>query len=129
MAPRWCSWNWYKSMIDRKMHIIDAEGKAIGRLATEIATILRGKNKVTYRPHLDEGDCVQVINADKVKITGKKLVQKKYYRVSQYPSGLKETSLEELMAKDPGAAIKKSVKQMLPNNKLRPGMLKRLNVK
>jgi large subunit ribosomal protein L13 len=115
--------------MERKLHVIDAEGKAIGRLATEIATILRGKNKVSYRPHLDEGDCVQVINADKVKITGKKLQQKKYYRVSQYPGGLKETSLEELMAKKPGEALKKAVKQMLPNNKLRPGMLKRLTVK
>jgi large subunit ribosomal protein L13 len=115
--------------MERKLHIIDATDKAIGRLATQIATILRGKNKVTYRPHLDEGDCVQVINADKVKITGKKLVQKKYYRVSQYPGGLKTTTLEELMAKDPGAAIKKSVKQMLPNTKLRPGMLKRLIIK
>lgn len=111
------------------MHIIDAEGKAIGRLATQIATILRGKNKVTYRPHLDEGDCVQVINASKVKITGKKLQQKKYYRVSQYPGGIKETRLDEVMAKNPGDAIKKAVKQMLPPTKLRPGMLKRLTVK
>ncbi|MDD4902200.1 MAG: 50S ribosomal protein L13 [Patescibacteria group bacterium] len=115
--------------MERKLYIIDAEGKAIGRLATQIATILRGKNKVTYRPHLDEGDCVQVVNADKVKITGKKLQQKKYYRVSQYPGGLKETSLEELMAKKPGEALKKAVKQMLPNTKLRPGMLKRLIIK
>jgi large subunit ribosomal protein L13 len=115
--------------MERKLHTIDAEGKAIGRLATQIATILRGKNKVTYRPHLDEGDSVIVINADKVKVTGKKLQQKKYYRVSQYPGGLKTTTLEELMAKKPGEAIKKSVKQMLPNNKLRPGMLKRLIVK
>jgi large subunit ribosomal protein L13 len=115
--------------MERKMHIIDAEGKAIGRLATGIATLLRGKNKVTYRPHIDEGDCVQVINAGKVKITGKKLQQKKYYRVSQYPGGIKETKLEEVMAKNPGDAIKKAVKQMLPPTKLRPGMLKRLNIK
>jgi large subunit ribosomal protein L13 len=115
--------------MERKLHIIDAEGKAIGRLATVIATILRGKNKVSYRPHLDEGDRVEVINADKVKITGKKLTQKKYYRVSQYPGGLKETGLDELMAKDPGEAIRKSVKQMLPNTKLRPAMLKRLSIK
>ena len=115
--------------MERKLHVIDAEGKAIGRLATQIATILRGKNKVSYRPHLDEGDSVQVTNADKVKITGKKLQQKKYYRVSQYPGGIKETKLEELMAKKPGEAIKKAVKQMLPDNKLRPGMLKRLIIK
>ena len=115
--------------MERNLYTIDAEGKAIGRLATQIATILRGKNKVTYRPHLDEGDRVEVINAAKVKITGKKLEQKKYYRVSQYPGGLKTTTLEELMAKKPGEALKKAVKQMLPNNKLRPGMLKRLIIK
>ena len=115
--------------MERKTHIIDATDKAIGRLATQIATILRGKNKVTYRPHLDEGDRVEVINLAKVKITGKKLQQKKYYRVSQYPGGLKTTTLEELLAKNPGEALKKSVKQMLPNNKLRPGMLKRLIIK
>ncbi|HTW96746.1 MAG TPA: 50S ribosomal protein L13, partial [Candidatus Methylomirabilis sp.] len=103
--------------------------KAIGRLATQIATILRGKNKVSYRPHLDEGDSVQVINADKVRITGKKLQQKKYYRVSQYPGGLKTTGLDELMAKNPGEALKRAVKQMLPKTKLRPGMLKRLIIK
>jgi large subunit ribosomal protein L13 len=115
--------------MERKLYIIDAEGKAIGRLATQIATILRGKNKVSYRPHLDEGDCAQVVNAAKVKITGKKLEQKKYYRVSQYPGGLKTARLEELMAKDPGLALKRAVKQMLPNTKLRPGMLKRLIIK
>jgi large subunit ribosomal protein L13 len=119
----------YSIDMQRNLHTIDAEGQAIGRLATKIATILRGKNKVSYRPHLDEGDRVEVINADKVKITGKKLQQKKYYRVSQYPGGLKTTTLEELMAKDPGEALKKSVKQMLPDNKLRPGMLKRLTFK
>jgi large subunit ribosomal protein L13 len=115
--------------MERKLYTIDAEGKAIGRLATQIATILRGKNKVSYRPHLDEGDRVEVINADKVKITGKKLVQKKYYRVSQYPGGIKEVGLDELMAKNPGDALKKAVKQMLPPTKLRPGMLKRLIIK
>lgn len=115
--------------MERKTHTIDAEGKAIGRLASQIAIILRGKNKVTYRPHLDEGDSVVLINVGKIKITGKKLTQKKYYRVSQYPGGLKTTTLEELMAKNPGDALKKSVKQMLPDNKLRPGMLKRLVIK
>ncbi len=115
--------------MERKLHVIDAEGEAIGRLATKIATILRGKNKVTYRPHIDEGDRVEVINAAKVKITGKKLQQKKYYRVSQYPGGIKETRLEEIMAKNPGDALKKAVKQMLPPTKLRPGMLKRLVIK
>jgi large subunit ribosomal protein L13 len=115
--------------MERKTHTIDAEGKAIGRLASQIAIILRGKNKVTYRPHLDEGDSVVLINVGKIKITGKKLTQKKYYRVSQYPGGIKETSLEELIAKDPGEAIRKAVRLMLPNNKLRSGMLKRLMIK
>jgi large subunit ribosomal protein L13 len=115
--------------MERKLHIIDAEGQAIGRLATRIATILRGKNKVSYQPHIDAGDCVEVINIAKVKITGKKLQQKKYYRVSQYPGGLKTTTLEEMIAKNPGEALKKSVKQMLPPTKLRPAMLKRLTVK
>jgi large subunit ribosomal protein L13 len=116
-------------MIERKVHVIDAEGKAIGRLATQIATFLRGKNKVSYQPHIDAGDCVQVFNIDKVKITGKKLEQKKYYRVSQYPGGMKTTTLAELNAKKPGDALKMAVKQMLPPTKLRPGMLKRLIVK
>lgn len=115
--------------MERKVHKIDATGQAPGRLATRIATLLRGKNKPTYRPHVDEGDIVEITNADKVKITGKKLIQKKYYRVSQYPGGLKATPLWALKEKNPGEIIKRAVKQMLPATKLRPGMLKRLIIK
>ena len=113
----------------RNIHKIDATGKAAGRIASEIALLLRGKNKPTYQPHLDEGDIVHVTNVKKIKITGKKLDQKKYFRVSQYPGGLKTTALKELIAKDPGEVLRKAVKQMLPGNKLRPGMLKRLIIK
>jgi large subunit ribosomal protein L13 len=113
----------------RKIHKLDATGQAYGRLASRIAIILRGKNKATYSPHLDEGDIVEVTNADKMKYTGKKLIQKKYYRVSQYPGGIKSISLGALNEKNPGEALIKAVKQMLPATKLRPGMMKRLIIK
>jgi large subunit ribosomal protein L13 len=113
----------------REKHIIDATGKAVGRMASEIAILLRGKNKPTYQPHLDEGDIVEVINIKDFKVTGKKMDQKKYYRVSQYPGGLKSVLLKDLKAKNPGEVLKKAVKQMLPGNKLRPGMMKRLIIK
>jgi large subunit ribosomal protein L13 len=113
----------------RKIHTIDATGQAYGRLASRIAILLRGKNKATYTPHLDEGDIVHVVNTDKMTYTGKKLVQKRYYRVSQYPGGLKTVSLGVMKEKDSGDALTKAVKQMLPANKLRPGMMKRLIIK
>lgn len=115
--------------MERKLHKIDAAGKTAGRMATQIATLLRGKNKVTYKPHLDEGDSVLVVNVAQMKFTGKKLVQKKYYRVSQYPGGLKTTRLGALMEKNPAQVLFFAVKQMLPATKLRNGMMKRLVIK
>ncbi|MBI4812135.1 50S ribosomal protein L13 [Candidatus Falkowbacteria bacterium] len=116
-------------MIIRKIHKIDATGKAAGRLATQIAIILRGKNKPEYEPHLDKGDAVEVSNIDKLKFTGKKLEQKKYFRYSGYPGGLKTTKLSELKEKEPAQILKRAVKQMLPANKLRNNMMKRLIIK
>lgn len=113
----------------RNTHKIDATGQAYGRLASRIAILLRGKNKPTYTPHLDEGDIVEVSNVDKMTYTGKKLAQKKYYRVSQYPGGLKTTTLGAMNEKNPGEALEKAVKQMLPATKLRSGMMKRLIIK
>lgn len=98
-------------------------------MATQIATILRGKNKPEFAPHKDEGDVVEVTNIGKLKFTGKKLEQKKYFRYSGYPGGLKETKMDKLYDKNPGEVLMKAVKQMLPDNRLRNAMLKRLIVK
>lgn len=113
----------------RKIHKIDAEGRALGRLASDIAIILRGKNKPEFEPHLDCGDIVEVANMKKIKLTGKKIEQKKYYSHSGYPGGLKETKLKDIMEKDPKEALKKAVRDMLPPVKFRKEMLKRLIVK
>ncbi len=107
---------------------IDATGKSIGRLATEIAKILQGKNKPTYVPHKDEGDFVEVRNAAKVKLTGQKIGQKVYYHYSGYPGGMKTTKLQEVMARNPGEALKRAVKNMLPKNRQQKERLKRLTV-
>lgn len=104
--------------VERKWYLIDAEGEILGRLATKIATILRGKNKPEYTPHVDTGDFVIVINADKVVVTGKKETDKKYYRHSGYPGGLKVATFRELMEKNPTLALEKAVKGMLPHNTL-----------
>jgi large subunit ribosomal protein L13 len=114
---------------ERAMHLFDAEGKVPGRLATEIARLLMGKNKVTYLPYLDQGDFVEVANVSKLKFTGKKLVQKYYYQPSFFPGGLKKTQLNKLFQKSPKLVFKKIVYQMLPKNKLRPAMIKRLTFK
>lgn len=108
---------------------IDATGQKVGRLATQIAIALRGKNKPEYQPHIDNGDIVEVANADKVVFTGKKIEQKKYFRYSGYPGGLKETKMRDLRDKNPGEIIKRAVREMLPPNKLRNDMLKRLIIK
>jgi large subunit ribosomal protein L13 len=113
-------------MIDREIHKIDATGQAIGRLATQVATLLRGKNKATYQPHLDEGDVVYISNIRQVVFTGKKLEQKNYYRHSGYPGGLKTLKMLDLQASQPDQVLRRAVKQMLPANRLRDGMLKRL---
>ncbi len=114
--------------IERKWYVIDAEGKVLGRLATEVASILRGKHKPIYTPHVDTGDFVIVINADKVKLTGKKLEQKKYYYHSGYPGGLKSVSYNRMMEENPEKAIELAVKGMMPKNKLGRQMFKKLKV-
>ncbi len=115
--------------IERKLHKIDAADKAVGRLATQIAIILRGKNKPEFEPHLDLGDVVEVSNVDKLKFTGKKLEQKKYFRYSGYQGGLKETKMSDLAKNDPREILRRAVREMLPGNKLRKGMMKRLIIK
>ena len=114
--------------IERKWYLIDAEGKTLGRLATQVANILRGKNKPQYTPHIDTGDFVIIINAEKIKVTGKKETDKKYYRHSGFPGGLKVTSFKELMEKKPTAAIEKAVKGMLPHNTLGKEQFNKLKV-
>ena len=91
--------------IERKWYVVDAEGKTLGRLASEVAKVLRGKNKAIFTPHIDTGDYVIVINAEKIKVTGKKLEQKIYYRHSDYVGGMKETTLKEMLAKHPERVI------------------------
>ena len=114
--------------IERKWHIIDAEGKVLGRLATEIATLLRGKHKPIYTPHVDTGDFVIVINADKIKLTGKKLEQKQYRYHTGYPGGLKAVPYRRLMDRSPERVIQLAVKGMMPKNRLGRQMLKKLKV-
>jgi large subunit ribosomal protein L13 len=114
--------------IDRKWYIIDAEGKTLGRLAAQVASILRGKHKADYTPHVDTGDHVIVINAEKVVLTGKKLEQKMYRRHSLHPGGLKEMKYGELMEKSPDRAVMLAVKGMLPGNTLGRTALKKLRV-
>lgn len=114
--------------VERVWYEIDARDTSLGRLSTEIAVILTGKNKPMFTKHIDCGDFVIVLNADQLKVTGQKLEDKKYYRHSGYPGALKEASLKEVMAKDSTKAIEKAVKGMLPVNKLRDERLKRLKV-
>lgn len=116
------------STIERKWYVVDATGHTLGRLSSEIAKILRGKNKPTYTPHMDTGDYVIVINADKIKVTGKKLEQKIYYNHSEYIGGMRETKLEELLAKKPTDVITLAVKGMLPKGPLGRAMLTKLHV-
>jgi large subunit ribosomal protein L13 len=104
--------------IQRKWYVVDADGKTLGRLATEIATVLRGKNKPIFTPHVDTGDFVIVVNAEKVVLTGKKLEQKNYYTHSGYPGGLKTTSYKDLMKSKPERAVEHAVKGMIPHTKL-----------
>ena len=114
--------------IERKWYVVDAEGQTLGRLASQVAAVLRGKNKPIYTPHLDTGDYVIVINADKIAVTGKKLDQKLYRRHSEYTGGFKETTLKEMMNKKPEEVIKHAVKGMLPKNTLGKNMLTKLHV-
>ena len=114
--------------IERKWYVVDAEGQTLGRLAAEVAKVLRGKNKPEFTPHIDTGDNVIVINAEKIKVTGKKLDQKVYYHHSDYVGGMKETTLREMMAKKPEQVIEVAVKGMLPKGPLGRTMIKKLHV-
>lgn len=114
--------------IEKKWYVVDATGYTLGRLASEIAKVLRGKNKPTFTPHIDTGDYVIVVNADKIKVTGKKLEQKLYYRHSDYVGGFKSTTLKEMLNKKPEMVIELAVKGMLPKGPLGRQMLKKLSV-
>ncbi|HEU5369900.1 MAG TPA: 50S ribosomal protein L13 [Ktedonobacterales bacterium] len=116
------------SELQPRWYVIDAEGQILGRLATQIAQVLRGKHKPTFTPHLNSGDFVIVVNASKIQVTGKRLDQKIYYRHSQYPGGLKTETLRQVLAKHPDRAIRHAVKGMLPHNRLGDDMLDRLKV-
>ena len=117
-----------KETVERKWYVIDAEGVALGRLATKVATILKGKHKVTYTPHIDCGDFVIIVNADKVKLTGNKLMDKKYYNHSGYPGGLRERNAKTMIEKYPEEMVERAVKGMLPKGRLGRQMNKKLFV-
>lgn len=117
-----------KEDVDRKWYVVDAEGKTLGRLATQVATILRGKHKPTYTPHVDGGDYVIVINANKVNLTGNKLNDKIYYNHSRYTGGLRERTAKEMIEKYPVEMIERAVKGMLPKGRLGRQMYKKLFV-
>ncbi len=117
-----------KNKIKRKKYLIDASEFVLGRLATRAAEILRGKKKPNFTPHLDTGDYLTVINADKIKVTGNKLENKKYYKSSGYIGNLKSTTLKEMLENKPEEVITKAITGMIPRNKLRKSILKRLSV-
>lgn len=116
------------STIERKWYVVDATGHTLGRLSSEIASILRGKNKPTFTPHIDTGDYVVVVNADKIKVTGKKMEQKIYYHHSDYVGGMKEQTLKEKLAKKPEDVIYLAVKGMLPKGPLGREMITKLHI-
>ena len=116
------------STIERKWYVVDASQYTLGRLSSQVAAVLRGKHKLTYTPNIDAGDYVIVINADKIKVTGKKMDQKIYYSHSDYVGGMKETTLKEMMAKKPERVIELAVKGMLPKGPLGREMFKKLHV-
>ena len=114
--------------VERRWYLVDAQGKTLGRLATEIARLLRGKNKPQYTPHVDTGDFVVVVNAEKVVVTGKKAEQKVYYRHTGYPGGLKETSYEVMMERKPTEILRKAVRGMMPRTRLGRQQLRKLKI-
>jgi large subunit ribosomal protein L13 len=116
------------SEIERAWHIVDAEGLVLGRMATEVAAILRGKHKPTFAPHIDTGDHVVIINADKVVLTSGKAEKKKIFRHSGFPGGIKEQTFADLMAKKPEEAVRRAVRGMLPHTRLGRAQLKKLKV-
>lgn len=117
-----------KADIQRKWYLVDAEGKTLGRLATRVASVLRGKHKPTFTPHVDTGDHVIIVNAEKIRLTGDKLRKKTYYRHSGYPGGLKSETAEEVLQRKPAALVERAVKGMLPKNSLGKQMGRKLNV-
>jgi large subunit ribosomal protein L13 len=114
--------------VERKWYVVDAEGKHLGRLATEIACVLRGKKKVQYTPHVDVGDFVVVVNADRVVVTGRKAEQRVYRRHSGYPGGMKETSYEQMLARKPTEILRKAVYGMMPKTRLARKQFKKLKI-
>jgi large subunit ribosomal protein L13 len=122
------TWNAKPGEVERRWHVVDAEGQTLGRLATRIADTLRGKDKPQYTPHVDTGDFVVVVNAEKVAVTGKKLDQKLYHRHSGYPGGLKTRTLREQLDRRPTEVIRKAVKGMLPRNRLARAQLNKLKI-
>ena len=117
-----------KQSVDPKWYVVDADGQILGRFASKLADRLRGKDKPTFTPHTDGGDFVVVINAEKVAVTGSKYDKKTYYRHSQYPGGLKETTFKEMIDKKPEEVIRLAVKGMLPKNKLSNQIIKKLKI-
>ncbi|HAC15489.1 MAG TPA: 50S ribosomal protein L13 [Bacteroidetes bacterium] len=116
------------STIDKQWVVVDAEGQVLGRLASQVASILRGKTKPTFTPHMDTGDNVIIINAEKIRLTGKKMTDKQYFRHTGYPGGVKLTTPEELMEKHPTRVVTMAVKGMLPKNSLGRELLRNLRV-
>jgi large subunit ribosomal protein L13 len=114
--------------ITREWYVVDAEGQTLGRLATQIADTLRGKNKAAYTPHVDTGDFVVVVNAEKIRVTGNKLDQKRYYRHSGYPGGLRSRTLREQLARRPEEVLRTAVKGMLPRNRLARQQITKLKI-
>ena len=114
--------------IERKWYVVDATGYTLGRLASEVAKVLRGKNKPIFTPHMDTGDYVIIVNAEKIKVTGRKMDQKIYYHHSEYVGGMKETTLKEMMSKKPERVVELAVKGMLPKGPLGRSMYKKLHV-
>jgi large subunit ribosomal protein L13 len=114
--------------VERKWYVVDAEGKHLGRLATEIVRVLRGKNKPQYTPHVDVGDFVVVVNADRVALTGRKAEQRVYRRHSGYPGGMKETSYEQMLARKPTEVLRKAVYGMMPKTRLARKQFKKLKI-
>ena len=122
------TWNAKPGEIERRWHVVDAEGQTLGRLATRIADTLRGKDKPQYTPHVDTGDFVVVVNAAKIHVTGKKLDEKLYYRHSGYPGGLRSRPLREQLERRPEEVIRKAVKGMLPRNRLGRAQIRKLKI-
>ncbi|MDQ3386446.1 MAG: 50S ribosomal protein L13 [Actinomycetota bacterium] len=114
--------------VERKWYVVDAEGQTLGRLATRIAAVLRGKNKAQYTPHVDTGDFVVVVNADRIEVTGRKSEQKMYYRHTGYPGGLKEVSYERMMDRKPTEVVRKAVWGMMPKSRLARAQFKKLKI-